>query len=200
MNVQQLVRIGCVALLVAMGNAGGCRTSPWQTNLSGGPETAEPRQDGTFVRFREVPWERVETTLATLKAEVSASTTHPDEWSPEQKQAHKAKLLEGLQISEPAAGVRVVGKSEFRTTDKLHTPSEEMQAVANGLGADTVVWSSKLLGKADRVVQEPITVFTDGTYWRDGRSRSVTETQTGWVPVKIQVDEKAYIAFFLRCR
>lgn len=194
------VKISVLATLVGITAAftGGCQASKWEANLSAGPETAEMRQPETFVRFREVPWERVDGTLASMQSIVAGSATHPDEWTAAQKLDHKAKLLGGLQISEPVDTVRILGKSEFRTTDKIVAPSDEMKRLANELGADTVVWSAKLLGKADRVVQEPITVFNDGTYWRDGRSR--TETQTGWVPVRIQVDETAYIAFFLRCK
>lgn len=194
-----LVSVAASCLLL-----GGCGTSAWQTGLSSGPETAAPNAAEAEVRFREVPWERIDATLSELRADVAADAVHPSEWPEDRKLAHKARLLQGLQISEAATTVRVLGKSQFSTTDKLNVPSEEMRKLANELGADTVVWSSKYVGKADRVVQEPVTLFSDGTYWSRGadglRSRSVSETQTGWVPVRVQVDETAYIGFFLRCR
>jgi hypothetical protein len=193
-----------VCVLAMVGAMGGCRTSMWEQGLSTGPESAMPRIEGSEVRFREVPWERVDATIAELRGVVAASSTHMDEWTATQKAEHKALLLRGLQISEPAERVRVLGQSEFRTTDRINVPSEEMQTVANRLGADTVVWSSCLLGKADRVVQEPVTLFEDGTWWdrRDGvrDSSSFSQTRTGWVPVRVQVDEYRYIGFFLNTR
>jgi hypothetical protein len=200
--LDRFMRFVCaVAMVVAMG---GCQTSWWEQGLSTGPESATARAEGTEVRFREVPWERVDATIAELRGVVAASPRHMDEWTASQKAEHKARLLSGLQISESPEHVRILGKSEFRTTERIHVPSEEMRTLANRLGADTVVWSSRLLGKADRVVQEPVTLFEDGTWWdrRDGvrESSSFSQTRTGWVPVRVQVDEYGYIGFFLSTR
>lgn len=183
----------------------GCQGSRWEKGLSTGPESAAPLAETVSVRFREVQWERVESTLEALRRDEAESSVNPSEWGPERRAEHRAKLLTGLQISEPAPRVRVLAKSEFRTTDAINVPSEEMEALARRLGADTVVWSRRLLGKADRVVSEPSTSFTDGTYWSRGadgrvRSRSYSETRTDWIPVRVQVDETAYIGFFFATR
>jgi hypothetical protein len=179
----------------------GCQTSPWEEGLGRGPETAPALPEGTPVRVREVPWERVEATLASLRADVAASSIHPDEWPPAKREEHKVRLLNGLQISESPETVKVVGKAEFRAADRVIIPSEELTHLALKLGADTVVWSSRPLGKADRVVQEPVTWFNDGTTSWDGQDRGAFgEMRTGWVPVRVQVDEVGSVAFFLRSR
>lgn len=187
-----------------IGLSAGCESSAWQRNLSRGPEAAASLPESSDVRIRQVPWERVEETLRSIRAEVAASDLHPDEWPEERKQAQKATLLRGLQISEPAERVRVVGSSEFRTTSNPGD-DESLRRVARSLGADTVVWSSRWLGKADKVVQEPVSGWTTGTVWArdaDGtlRPRSQNEHTTTWVPVVVRADESGYMAFFLRTR
>jgi hypothetical protein len=181
----------------------GCQATPWQQGLAKGPDAAAPLDPKATVRVREVPWERLEQTLSSLRADVAASNIHPDEWSVEKRHGHKLRLLQGLQISEPAESAKVLGRSEFRTSDRVTIPSDDLQRLATSLGADTVVWSSRPLGKSDRVVQEPVTWFSDGTrYWDHPNEHrgAFSETRTGWVPVRIQVDEFGYVGFFIRTR
>lgn len=193
----------CVAaVLIAFSSA--CESSSWQRHLSRGPDAAAALPETDAVRIRQVPWERIEDTLRTIRAEVAASDVHPDEWPEERRQAQKATLLRGLQISEPPESVLVVGSSEFRTTSNPGD-EESLRRVARSLGADTVVWSSRLLGKADKVIQEPVSGWTTGTVWSrdaDGklRPRSQNEHTTAWVPVVVRADETGYVAFFLRTR
>lgn len=187
---------------------GACESSRWQQSLTKGPDAAAALTPTAPVRVREVQWDRVQSTLHELREAEAASAVHHEEWSQEAKLAHKSKLVQGLQISEPAAGVRVLGKSEFRTTDSSITIGGaqviELEQLARSLGADTVMWSSRYVGKADRVVQEPVTTYSSGSWWwRDGDRRrpdSFNEQQTSWVPVRVQADETAYIAFFFRTR
>lgn len=198
MTVIRRTCLGLISgLLLALG--AGCHTSPWESGLARGPDTAAPRAEGTAVRVREVPWERVEATLAALRADVAASDVHPDEWPVERRAEHKVRLLNGLQISESAETVKVLGKSEFRAVDRVVIPNDELDRLARSLGADTVVWSSRALGKADRVVQEPVTWYNDGTSaWGRADRGAFGEMRTGWVPVRVQVDETGYVGFFLR--
>ncbi|XVJ59613.1 MAG: hypothetical protein HEQ23_09500 [Tepidisphaera sp.] len=200
MNV--CIRVVIAALLSVPAVLGmGCETSRWETGLARGPDAASPLPQGSSVRVREVPWERVEATLASLRADVAASSVHPDEWPAEKREEHKIRLLNGLQISESPTSVKVLGKTEFRAADKVVIPSEELTKLALGLGADTVVWSSRPLGKADRIVQEPVTWYNDGTtHWRDKDGGAFGEMRTGWVPVRVQVDETGYVGFFLRSK
>lgn len=182
----------------------GCRTSPWESSLIAGPDAAMPLPEGASVRVREVPWQRLGNTIEELRAQTAASDTHPDEWPQSRKDEHKAMLLKGLQISEPAEQVKIVGRTGFSTTDQRIGPgSPALVALAARLGADTVVWSSRSLGKTDTVVQEPVTHHTAGTV-RDHRGRpgssSYAETYTYWVPIRVQADETGFVAFFLKTR
>jgi len=199
--------LACLMVGMSLTMLGACGSSHWQRSLLKGPETAPAGAATEAVRVREVQWDRVQATLQEMRQIEAANEVHPDEWSPEAKQLHKSRLIQGLQISEPATAVFVLGKSEFKTTDSGIETEEaggELRRVARSLGADTVVWSRRLVGKADRVVQEPVTTYSSGTWWwREGdrrRPESFNEQQTTWVPVRVQADETAYIAFFLRTR
>lgn len=208
MNICRIWCLACFGSMVLL--LGACESSRWQQSLKPGPDAAPGLAPADPIRIREVQWDRVQSTLEELRAAEAASSVHPQEWSPEAKLAHKAKLIQGLQISEPPAGVRVLGKSEFRTTDSAFAVDQgggggtQLEQLARSLGADTVMWSSRLIGKADRVVQEPVTTYSSGSrWWRDGdrnRPESFNEQQTTWIPVRVQADETAYIAFFLRTR
>lgn len=193
-----------IVFLAGLTLIAGCETSRWRQGLVAGPDRGVALSPEVGVRVREVPWERVDAMLRQLHSDLAASDRHFDEWTPEQKLAHKAKLLQGLQISEPADTVSVLGQSEFKSTDTSVAGSNELMKLARELGADTVVRSSVYVGKADRIVQEPVTTYSSGTaWWRDGDRRrpdSFSEQQTTWVPVRVQADETAYIAFFLRTR
>lgn len=206
-------RIGwtsALALLAATA-LGGCTASPWNATYVGrrDPGAALEAERGAArpVVVRSVPWERIEQTLRELDAEIAATDVHPDEWPEARKEAAKARLLRGLQVSDPAELIEVLGKSEFRTTDRVHpeTPKGEAELVAFArlVGADLVVWSGRYLGKADRVVKEPVTTYSSGTDWgwtRDDARRPLafSESSTTWVPVRVQMDELGYVAYFLR--
>jgi hypothetical protein len=190
----------------------GCAApSSWETEFKPAPGVVVPPRDAaktneapTPVRVREIPWERMAATMQDLNNDIATSDVHPEEWSQERKDAAKGKLLRGLQLSEDPASVQVLGRSDFRTTASSTRPDDgQMEAFARRLGATTVVWASQYIGKADRIVQEPVHEYRTGTYdrWdrRDShRGGSISETSTTWVPVRIQVDENAFIAFFVR--
>lgn len=195
-----------VPTLVAAAVLGGCTASPWESEYrSSGAEATGSRRvaadpDGT-VRIREVSWERIQSTLHELDAERAASDIHPDDWDPQRKLAAKAKLLRGLQVSEDPRDVTVLGRSVFRTTDRVRPDDGGLIAFARKIGATTVIWSSSYMGKADVVRSEPVTEWRSGTWDRrdpDRGSRTFSENSTIWVPVVVQADERAWMAFFLR--
>jgi len=204
-------RCGRFATLFSLALLCGCSASPWESTYSGrrDPAAADAASRGVAypVTVRTVPWERVEQTLRQLDADIAASDVHPDEWPPEKKAQVKSTLLKGLQVSESPDLIEVLGKSEFRTTDSIRPDTDkgraELAAFAQRIGADMVIWSGRYLGKAERVVQEPVTTYSTGTDWgsyRGGRRTpsSFSESSTTWVPVHVQLDELAYIAYFLQ--
>jgi hypothetical protein len=177
--------------------------SIWQRSLTKGPDAALALTSGVIPTLRTVPWERVESTMREIDRRITTSNVHPDDWTPEQKHETKAYLLRGLQVSQPAESVRILGSSQFRTTDPLNDATRELSAIASKLGADMVVWSSRVVGKADRVEQHMGSASTWGTGWyRDNagntRPDSYHEHSTLWIPVRMSVDETAAIAYFLR--
>lgn len=182
---------------------GGCAASPWERNYV--PHSAAPRLPGSAaVSVRSVPWERVVGTLRELEAEVAASDSHPDEWPEERRAAARARLLRGLQVSESPERVAVVGRSEFRSTERIRPETAEgtarLASFARRVGADTVVWTARYVGKADAIVDQPVTTHAHGLLHRrgDGRDIPYSETTTTWVPVVVRADEYAFIAYFLR--
>jgi hypothetical protein len=182
---------------------GGCSASPWESSYNGmsvgGDSLSKER-----VLVRDVPWDRYEKAQAELESMRSASNVHKDEWPAEKKAAYKALLLSGLQVSESPAGVEILGSSMFKSTDPVRPDDGELAKFAAKIGATRVVWASRGLGKRNIVVREPIWTYTTGSdYFRDqpdGRRRSSTYTEatTTWVPVVIEADQTAWVAYFLR--
>ncbi len=192
-----------LAVILAGLPLGGCATSAWEREFVPSAELAERPGDAP-VRVREVPWDRLQQGLRELEAQASQSDAPMSEWSSEKRAEAKARLLRTLQVTDDPAGVTVVGRSDFRTTTQLRPETsgqEELIKLAHKVGASEVVWSRRLLGKADTIVQEPVTTFSSafGRSW--GRRRyggGFSDTTTSWVPVRVQADEYAYVAYFLK--
>ncbi len=201
-----MIRTSAVFVLLAMcllaTGLGGCGVSSvWDRSLQVGPDTGAAYNGK--VTMRTVPWERVEATLGELHQEIATSDIHPDDWSDQKKAAAKAKLVRGLQVSQDPARVLFLGNSRFRTTDDLTKAQADLGRIAKNLNADMVVWSSRVLGKTDVIVDRPVTSSTWGTGWfrdTDGERRPDTFTAhtTSWVPVRVTLDETGAVAYFLR--
>ncbi len=196
------VRVMGLGLLMLLG--GGCASNVWEdTFLAARPVPAvEDPQPGAVV-VREVPWQRIEAALLELEQEIAASDMHPDEWPAERKREADAKLLRALQFSEPAADLVILGRSDFASTSPIDPRDGSLAEFAAEIGADYAVWSRTYRGKADRVIQEPVTTYSDETIryrGRDGRRRTETlsSSSTTWVPLVVARDEWAWVAFFVR--
>lgn len=201
----QIVRT-FVAIGVALSLAGCASQTVWEQNLerSGGEAVVLAPLDKTAsVTVRDIAWDRLQTTLSEIEQTRASSDVHVSEWTPAQKDAEKARLLRGLQVSQNPQSVTVVAHSQFRTTDELGDPRATLPEVARKLGANLVVYSTRVLGKTDKIVQEPVSTNRSGTVWyRDTddryRSDNYNEQQTTWIPVRVSADEVGAIAFFLR--
>lgn len=201
--------VGALVLLGAL--VGGCASpSPWdQSFLAEPPISVGSRGPGDpagAVTIRKLPWERMTAALESLNAHAVESDIPPAEWPDQQVRQIKAELLRALQVTGEPERVEILGKSEFKTTDPLRPDFEdkqELETSARRLGATTVVWSSVLLGKADRIEQHSVSSYSTGSDWtRDERGRRrhepFSENTTSFVPVRVQRDEVGYVAFFLR--
>lgn len=175
------------------------RPSPLST---GAPTLRYPSEQPVVVR--EAPWERVETALQELEEQEAASDTHVSEWSIEQRDAATARLLTALQLHDSPADMIVLGHSSFATTDPIRPADGTLETMARRMGADYAIWTSKYLGQGTRVVDRPVPVRRSGWghYYDRGdrvwRHRYYSDLDTAWVPVVVQADRHAYIAFFLR--
>jgi hypothetical protein len=181
----------------------GCTASPWQSNFVSTAPSAALATDAP-VQIREVPWDRLQQGLGELEAQASGSDVHPADWSPQQKEEAKAKLLKTLQVSENPSSVTIIGRSDFRSTTEIHPESNDQADLINfarRVGATKVVWSRRLLGKEDVIIQEPVTTYSSGfdDHWghRHGNV-PFTYTSTTWVPLQVAADQYAYVAYFLR--
>ncbi len=190
------------ASLAAIALLAGCASSPWERNYDG-VRLSDSATAGDVV-VREVPWERLESVRTELKDTIVKSDIHPDEWTTPQREQFKATLLRGLQVSEAPSNVEILGRSEFKSTENVKPNGGALVAWAKKVGANRVVWTRRGLGKVTTVTREPVWTFTSGAdYFRndtDGRRRTVTysESTTTWVPVVVQADETAWVAYFLR--
>lgn len=189
--------------LLALTALGGCSSSPWESTYNG-VRLQGGGLEANHVLVRDVPWGHYEKTQEELEAMRSATDVHKDEWTAEKKEEYKSKLLKGLQVSEDSKSVEILGSSMFKSTDAIRPDSGELAKFASKIGATRVVWSNRGLGKRNVVVQEPVWTYTTGSdFFRDqpdGRRRSSTYTEatTTWVPVVIEVNETAWVAYFLR--
>lgn len=181
----------------------GC-TSRWQDAYVSTGVAAPELAPGTPVVVREITWDRMNATLSELQADRTKSDVHPDDWSAEQKEAARLKLLRGLQVQGDAD---VLGRSEFKSTepDRGRASERELSEFAAKVGANRVVWASRFVGQTDVVKQEQAQV----NQWRETRYRDANgawrsspyyDSTTIYVPVVVRADEYAFVAYFLRDR
>lgn len=197
-------RRSSLPIILALATLPACRKSLWEQSLTRVDAAPAARTLPTDIRVRDVPWERVEPVLAQLRADVAQSDAPVDEWPAEQRADAERTLLRALQVTPQSGVTQILASSEFRTTDFSRPDQDELRTLAASLGATLVVWSSRPLGKADRLDYVPVTTWTSGTIWarrdKHGRTRSepYNESSTTWAPVVTQADESAFLAFFLR--
>lgn len=195
--------VSVVATLGLAGVLGGCAASPWESSYNGIALKGASLDSGRVI-VRDVPWERYESTQAKLEAMRSQSDVHKDDWSEAKKNEYKALLLQGLQVQGDPAGVEILGSSLFKSTDTVRPNGGELAEFAASIGATRVVWASRGLGKRNVVVREPVWSYSTGSdLFRDQtdgsrRSSTYTESTTTWVPVVIEAEQTAWIAYYLR--
>jgi hypothetical protein len=190
---------------------GGCSgPSVWEQTFVAVPEGAGPAlAEATPVRIRKVPWDRMSQILADIEHDATATDVRPENWSPQQKAEAKGRLLRSLQFELPPEATTVLGRSEFRTTETILPEGPDrasLERFARKVGATEVMWSSRILGRTEKIVEQPVTSFSNGSFWGGGRRRdrdrwwsnSYSETQTSWVPIRVPADDTGFVAFFLR--
>lgn len=186
---------------------GGC-SSVWQRAYRPSPLSmvSEPLRYPAErpVLVREAPWPRVEAALKRLQEEEAASDIHVSQWPDEQRLEATGRLLKALQLQDDPRDVVLLGSASFTTTDTIRPGDGSLEAMARRLGADYAIWTSRYLGQGTRVVDKPVTIHRHGwgRYYDRGdrawRDRYYSDIDTAWVPIVVQADRFAYIAFFVR--
>jgi nucleotide-binding universal stress UspA family protein len=182
----------------------GC-ANPWQSNYRANPMYRDVRFSTTEdVQIRTVEYERFQQYAERERQIRIESTVAPQDLPREEQLAARQRLLDALQIPEPADRTIVLGWSEFTETQRLDPHERPLSDFARRRGADYAVVTSAYRGPVTTVVREPVTTYSHGwvtgTPVRRGRVRSTTftDTSTTWVPMQITEDAYFYQAFFLR--
>lgn len=197
------------ALAAAGAGLAGCAgKSVWEQTFVGAPEASTATLAPTVpVRTRSIPWDRMQKVLADLEHDAAGSDVHPDDWSADQKLQAKSKLLRGLQFGGDPSRTQVLGRCEFRTTETIRPDSADRAALeefARKVGATDVAWSSKILGKTEKVENHPVTSNSTGNFWGSHRDRdrwwddNYSQSTTTWVPMRVPADDTGFVAYFLR--
>lgn len=178
----------------------GC-ANPWRQSFEPErPGAMMPRPEPRTVLVRQVPWERLAPALEQERSLIVADPRHPDDWPEEKRRRVEILLLEALQTS--AEDFRIVGRSRFRATSDLDPGDGSLARAAREVGAELAVWSARSLGPVERISSEPVHSYTSGTISRRGpdgkvRTETYTETTTTHVPIRVVVEEREFVAFFL---
>ncbi len=182
----------------------GC-ASNWEQSFEPRAESSGLESSAAVV-VREVPWERLERTLEDLSRLRAERDIAWEEWPESQKQEADAMLLRALQVSQPSAEIEILGRSSFKTTDRMHPGDGSLERFARKIGADYAIWSRRYLGKADRVVREPVqeSGYRQIRYYdrksKRYRTRYDYEYWTTYVPMVVKADESAWVVYYLRRR
>lgn len=199
---QSMKPIHMIAIFAAGCLLGGC-SSPWQDHYTGAPIGRFEAVEQTHVR--EVPWQRIDDALYEIDINRASSDIHFDDWTRDEKLEEQASLLRGLQVSQDPRDVIVLGRSSFNSTDAISARDGGLRDFASSLGADFTIWASEFIGKADKVIQEP--VYQHGYEWKSYRNSSGDYHhryepwhRTVYVPVVVQADEFAWLVYYIRLK
>ncbi|HEX8521746.1 MAG TPA: hypothetical protein VF669_05775 [Tepidisphaeraceae bacterium] len=186
----QLLMVGCA--------------SPWQKNFTPNRSLAQKFPPTTSVQLRTVEFERLQNYERREKDMRVHSTTAPEDFTAAERLAAKNRLLEALQLKERGDEIQVIGWSAFADSEQRDLQGKDLEELAEKIGADVVVASSAYAGHVNRVVEYPLTSYSNyysndfGRGRRGGRSYSGSESSTVWVPTTVSEPQYYYQAVFLR--
>ena len=193
-------RLAKPALLAVVLGSAGC-ASTWKSTFE--PASASVYPPTERVVIREVPWERIDSALREIDSVRASSDIHPDEWTRDQLDAEKSKLIKALQLSQDPAHLEILGRSVFRSTANVNLFDGSLSAFGRSIGADYAIWSTSYLGKTQTVQREPVTTTGFG-YSRHRRRDGHADydylpyQETVYVPIVVERDEFAWLVFFVR--
>ena len=190
------------ALLVLSLLLVGC-ANPWEKNFQPNPtlEGSAKLPPTPHVDVRVVEFERLTNYENKERDERVQSATSPSDYTPEQRTAAKNRLLEALQLKERGEDIQILGWSRFMETQPLDPRDSELQEFARKIGADVVVTSVGYTGQVNRIVDYPLTSYSN--FYTTGRGRrgalySGSSYSTVWVPTSVTENQYYHQAVFLR--
>ena len=190
--------IAALLLLITVGCA-----SPWEKNFQANPmldHKPPPTQD---VQLRTVEVERLRNYEDAERKERIESTTSPADFTPEQRLAAKNRLLEALQLRERGDDIQIVGWSRFIDSEPRDPNDPELREFARTIGADVVVTSIGYVGQVSRIVDYPLTSYSNyytsvhGARRGRGTLYSGSAYSTVWVPTPVTENQYYHQAVFL---
>jgi hypothetical protein len=156
------------------------------------------------VQVRTIEYERFRQYAERERELRIVSPTAPQDQPTDQRLAARQRLLDALQIPEPADQIIVLGWSEFADLERHDPASRQLANFARRTGADYVVVTQEYQGPVSTIVREPVTTYARGyttvSPGRRGRPRTLTysDTSTTWVPVQVTADSYYHQTFYLR--
>jgi hypothetical protein len=184
----------------------GCSSNPWKANFQPNPMLDERFAAAPGVEIRQVEFERLQRYENAERNQRIESATNPADYTPEQQIAAKNRLLEALQIKERGDQIQILGWSRFADSTPFPQLRSDLEKFARTTGADVVVASSSYAGQTTRVVDYPLTSYSNyytsvaGGARTGGRSRlySTGGYSTTWVPTTVTENQYYHQAVFLR--
>ncbi|KAA0217211.1 MAG: hypothetical protein DYG94_01775 [Leptolyngbya sp. PLA3] len=198
-----MLRYVAMAALVMLGGCASVWERSYESRIGAAAESLPARAD---VAVREVPWSRVEEALRELSVMWEQSDEPYEEWAAEKKRQADAKLLRALQVTESVDEVQIIGRSSFKTVERVRPHAGALEKFARSIGADMAIWASRYVGKSERIESQP--VYSSGyrhvqyydTRAKRYRTRLEYDDWTTYVPVVIEADETAWVVYYLRHR
>ncbi len=193
--INHIIRLVPLALIVFLV---GC-ASPWERNYQANPLVERKFPPTSRVDRRVVEFERLENYEKAERQRRVESPVSPEDYTEAQRLAAKNRLLEALQLPDRGDSIMILGWSRFADTDQLNLRGDKLADFARKIGANVVVSSAGFMGQVNRIVDYPLTSYTNYyTYGHRSRGFYSTESSTVWVPTSVVENEYFYEAVFLR--
>jgi len=189
-------------LIVLLAFAGGC-ANPWQKSFVPNPDQERKFPPAQQVEVRVVEFARLQNYENAERRERIQSSTSPADFTAEQRRAAKNRLLEALQLKERGDAIEILGWSRF-VDSEAHDPRDPaLLKLAAEKGADVVVASVGYVGQTSRMVDYPLTSYSNYYTTGVGRGRRSALWSTGgyettWVPATVVEKQYVHEAVFLR--
>ncbi len=200
------MRYRVVFTLIASTFLIGC-ANPWEKGFDPNPELrGRSFPAAQQVDLRTVEFERLQNYEKAERKLRVESKVNPADFTTTQRTEAKNRLLEALQLQERGDDVQILGWSRFLDIDQHDLRGKSLLKFAEKIGADTVVATSAYAGQINRVVDYPLSSYSNyqttviGPRSRRASVYSSSGYSTVWVPTNVTENQYFHEAVFLRHR